>query len=74
MLATKLKLSKIPDLLVHDLPQIEAFAIKKCVNTEMLIYEIDTYGYLWIKLISVDNDDGYQAQSFALEPRNVLKI
>jgi len=40
----------------------------------MLIYEIDAYGYLWTKLISVDNADDYQAQSFALEPVNVLKI
>jgi len=70
----KIKIVEISEWLVHDLPENEILAIKKCVGTEMLIYEIDAYGYLWTKLISVDNADDYQAQSFALEPVNVLKI
>jgi len=70
----KVKIVEIPDWLVHDLPEVEASAIRKCVGTEMVVYEIDKYGYLWVKLINIDNEEEYQAQSFAMELKNLLKI
>jgi hypothetical protein len=70
----KIKITEIPDWLVKDLPENEAIAIRKCVGTEMLVFEIDAYCYLWNKLIGQDNEDEYQAQSFALEPTNVFRL
>lgn len=70
----KIKIIEIPDWLTHDLPENEASAINNCLGIEMLISEIDAYGYLWTKFIYIDNDLEYMAQNFAIEPRNVLKV
>ncbi len=70
----KIRILEISDWLVQDLPENEARAIKNCSGKEMLIFEIDNYGYLWTKFIHIDNDVDYVAQSFAIEPRNVLKV
>jgi hypothetical protein len=55
----KIKFVEIPEWLVHDMPENEALAIRKCVGTEMLVYEVDAYGYLWTKLVITDNHDDY---------------
>lgn len=55
----RIKIVEIPDWLVIDLPENEALAIRKCVGTEMLVYEVDAYGYLWTKLVITDNHDDY---------------
>jgi len=39
------KILEIPDWLVHDLPEQEVAAVQACTGTEMIVNEIDSYGY-----------------------------
>jgi hypothetical protein len=68
------RILEIPDWLVHDLPPSEAAVVRSCAGTEMLVYEIDSYGYFWVCVITKGTEDEYQSQSFVMEPKNVLKV
>ena len=67
------RILEIPDWLVHDLPEHEAAAVRACAGTEMVVNEIDSHGYFWVRAITVESESEYSAQSFVMEPKNVLK-
>jgi hypothetical protein len=67
------RILEIPDWLVHDLPEQEAAAVRACAGSEMIVNEIDSYGYFWVRAITSESESEYSAQSFAMEPSNVLK-
>jgi hypothetical protein len=73
-LGDTVRIIEIPEWLIHDLPKEEALAITACIGSKMVVNEIDNNGFFWVTIIDSDTKDEYQAQSFAMEPRNVLKI
>jgi hypothetical protein len=67
------RILEIPDWLVHDLPAQEAAVVKACAGSEMIVTEIDSYGYFWVRTVTSESEDEYSEQSFAMEPNNVLR-
>lgn len=65
-------LVEIPEWLVHGLPADEAAAIRGCAGRQMRVSEVDRYGYLWLRIVRVESESEYHAQSFCIAPCDVL--
>jgi len=68
-------LVRIPDWLVHDLPESEKQELISCVGRKMKIEKIDRHGYCWIGFgtaIDVGDDTHYSGHSFCV-PADCLK-
>ena len=41
----------------------------------MKIYEVDDYGYIWVKKPTLEAEDAYESHSFIMEPKkHLLKV
>ncbi len=55
---------RLPDWLIHDLPEEDVDALKRTEGTAMQVLEIDTFGYIWF---SSENETPW----FCLRPDEV---
>ncbi|MGH1429456.1 MAG: hypothetical protein ACRBEE_16085 [Arenicella sp.] len=62
----------IPNWLIHDLDDESKQTVSRCEGSKMEIYEIDSYGYLWVEKVTIQTDENYESNSFCLEPKHVL--
>ena len=63
----------IPESLIHDMNEELKSYIKSCEGRVMEITEIDSYGFLWLELITLETTNEYQCEKFSLEPKYVQK-
>ena len=68
---------KIPDSLVHDLPEDERAEIRQCEGKTLTIEKIDSNGFLWFGVGSsqeLKDRTHYSGHSFCLEPKHVQRL
>ena len=70
----KVKILKITDALIHDLPEEDQKALKEYEGKIMSVYEIDKYGFMWVESTEVNTDEYYSSRSFCLEPHVLEKV
>ena len=58
---------------IHDLEICSQEAIKNCEGAKIVIEEIDEYGHIWLEKVTLQTEDSYESDKFALEPYNFEK-
>ena len=68
----QIRLARIPDWLVHDLPQEERAQIEERLGTVFEVTEIDSNGYVWMGFGSTVEEAAlgnvYRGQTFCVTP------
>ena len=67
------KILCIPEWLVHDLDEISKNTVLGCEGANMVVYEIDEYGYVWVETVTLSTEQEYRSNSVCMEPKNLLK-
>jgi hypothetical protein len=71
------KLTSVPDWLVHDLPPDEKSEIQACIGKILAIEEIDNNGYYWLGFGNTVEDGQnayYSGHSFCVSKECLQKI
>lgn len=71
------RVTSIPDWLIHDLPEQERNLIIQCIGKETLLLQIDEYGYYWLGFgKSHENADSeqYEGHAFCVTRHDIEKV
>ena len=68
-------IKEMPKSILSDyLSEQEVSDVMSCEGVELLIKEIDEYGFVWVEKILLHTESEYQTHSFSIEPEYVTKI
>jgi hypothetical protein len=70
----KVKILRITDTLIHDLPKADQEALKAYEGKIVTISEIDSWGCMWFENFETYTDDIRDYRSFCLEPEVLEKV
>jgi hypothetical protein len=70
----KVKILKITDALMHDLPKEDQQALKEYGGKITEVYEIDSFGFIWVENFEVTTDEYREYRTFSLEPAVLEKV
>jgi hypothetical protein len=69
------RIDTIPDSLVADYLDDEGKrTVRGSEGKEMIITEIDEYGFVWVEVILLQTEDQYNTHSFSMEPKHITKV
>jgi hypothetical protein len=68
------KILDIPAWLTHDLDEESKQVVNSCNGKNMIICEIDSYGFAWVETVTLSTDIEYKSNNFCMEPNNLLKL